>query len=66
MPEVVTRLIHAVLGELNGKPPPGRAVEPGEKPFHDTLGHHLDPAELRDLERVEEVEAGPAGEHGGR
>ena len=62
--ELVARLVHPVLGELDREPAPGRAVQPAEKSLHHTFGDHLDPAELRDVEWIEEIES--AAGHDGR
>ena len=34
----------------------GRTVEPAEEPFDDAFGDDLEPAELGDLQRVEQIE----------
>ena len=56
--QLVARLVHPVLGELDGESAAGRAVQAGEKAFDDAFGDHFEPAELGDLEGVEQVEPG--------
>ena len=52
-----------MLGELNREPPPGRPVQPAEKALHHTFGDELEASQLRDLQRVEQVEARATGWH---
>ena len=39
--QLVTRLVHPVLGELHREPPPGRAVQAGEKAFDHPFGQQF-------------------------
>ena len=56
--QLVARLIHPVLGELDGEPSAGRSVEAGQEAFDDPFGDDLEPAQLGDLEGVEQIEPG--------
>jgi hypothetical protein len=64
VPNVVTRLIHSVLGKLDGKSTAGGTMKAGEEPLDHSLGHHLDPSELRDLEGIEQIETAGRGQRG--
>jgi hypothetical protein len=47
-----------MLGELHRKAATRRPVETGEKTFDNTFRDHFEPAELGDLEWVEQVQSG--------
>jgi hypothetical protein len=61
VPDVVARLIHAMLGELHGETAAGGAMEAGKKSFDHTLRDHFEPAQLRNLEGIEQIEPDTAG-----
>ncbi len=47
-----------MLGELDREATTGGPVKSREKPFNHTLSHKLQPAEARDLHRIEQIQAG--------
>ena len=47
-----------MFGELDGETAAGRPVQAAEKAFDNTFGDHFEPAELGDLEGVEQVQSG--------
>jgi hypothetical protein len=49
VPQLIARLIHPVLGELDREPTPWGAMQAAEKPLDHTLGDNLQTAELRHL-----------------
>ena len=64
VPQLVPRLVHPVLGELDREPASGRPVESGEEALDHALGDHLDAAQPGNVQRVEEVETFGPGHEG--
>ena len=59
--QLVAGLVHPVLGELDREAAPGRPVQSGQEAFDHTFGHELEPAEARDVHRIEQIETGAPG-----